>query len=378
MRSEDEDDEYDKKSQRQEHARGDDQQAQLKDLFGDTDDEDDLDDVDPNLFNDIDEEPKKKLQKTNDFSSESDEDQTYNRKLPKFKKKLGQSSGEGRKSKPKKQKPKEDEEERQRELTPESARREEVKKDIEAALNRIKSNQKVKKSELLDEAEMDEVMVRMVQKMKDAAENDQELNKKRQPAIAKLKLLPRINEQLTKTALAEQFLDNHLLEGMKAWLEPLPDASLPSLDIQRVMLSVLQTLPIRTDHLRESQLGRIVMFYTKCERILPEMRKMAQDLVDKWMRPIMNRSDNYRDRIVYEKDYDPRRRNETSGGGSGEIRDRRMPRPENLEKVQIPQRNVNFDYVPKSNLPNTYEPAKSDQAWKKLNNRLLNLKRKNN
>ncbi len=37
----------------------------------------------------------------------------------------------------------------------------------------------------------------------------------------------------------DAFLDNHVLEGIKAWLEPLADASLPALDIQRAMFKTL-------------------------------------------------------------------------------------------------------------------------------------------
>lgn len=55
-----------------------------------------------------------------------------------------------------------------------------------------------------------------------------------------------------RSQLGDQFLDNHLLEGIKAWLEPLPDGSLPSLDIQKVLIKALTGLPIRTQHLRES------------------------------------------------------------------------------------------------------------------------------
>jgi transcription factor SPN1 len=98
------------------------------------------------------------------------------------------------------------------------------------------------------------MMIRMVTRMRDAAEKDAEANKKREPAIAKLRLLPKVQEQLQKTQFADQFLDNNLLGGIKAWLEPLPDGSLPSLDIQKVLIKALSALPVQTLHLRESGL----------------------------------------------------------------------------------------------------------------------------
>lgn len=44
---------------------------------------------------------------------------------------------------------------------------------------------------------------------------------------------------MIRTHLHEQFLENQILEAVKLWLEPLPDGSLPSLDIQTEMLDIL-------------------------------------------------------------------------------------------------------------------------------------------
>jgi transcription factor SPN1 len=44
---------------------------------------------------------------------------------------------------------------------------------------------------------------------------------------------------MIRTHLHEQFLENQILEAVKLWLEPLPDGSLPSLDIQTEMLEIL-------------------------------------------------------------------------------------------------------------------------------------------
>jgi hypothetical protein len=121
-------------------------------------------------------------------------------------------------------------------------------------LDRANYGSRGKQKDVPDEAALDEMMVRMVTRMRDAAEKDSEANKKREPAVAKLRLLPKVQEQLQKTQFADQFLDNHLLEGIKTWLEPLPDGSLPSLDIQKVLVKALSALPIQTLHLRESGL----------------------------------------------------------------------------------------------------------------------------
>lgn len=50
--------------------------------------------------------------------------------------------------------------------------------------------------------------------------------------------------------------------------------------------------------LKESGLGRIVLFYTKCKRVTPDVSRIATELVENWTRPIVKRSASYRDRVV--------------------------------------------------------------------------------
>jgi transcription factor SPN1 len=59
-------------------------------------------------------------------------------------------------------------------------------------------------------------------------------------------------------------------------------------------------MPIETHHLRSSGVGRIVMFYTKSPRILSDIKDLASKLIDKWMRPILRRSANYKDTSQFE------------------------------------------------------------------------------
>lgn len=86
------------------------------------------------------------------------------------------------------------------------------------------------------------------------------------------------------------------METIRKWLEPLNDRSLPSMDIQGEMLDVLDKLPIAGDHLRESGVGKIVYFYTKCPRVEPTMKRKADQLVAKWSRLVIKRSENYKER----------------------------------------------------------------------------------
>lgn len=50
------------------------------------------------------------------------------------------------------------------------------------------------------------------------------------------------------------------------------------------------------------------MFYAKCELVESDVKRQVKDLLDKWMRPIMNRSDDYKDRVLKHIDYDAEKR----------------------------------------------------------------------
>lgn len=103
--------------------------------------------------------------------------------------------------------------------------------------------------------------------------------------------------------MQQAILDNNLLEGVKRWLEPLPDRSLPALNIQKQLFGVLESMSIDTISLKMSGLGRVVVFYSLCKRVEPAIRRSAEHLVEVWTRPILKRSASYRDRHVAQAEW---------------------------------------------------------------------------
>lgn len=75
-------------------------------------------------------------------------------------------------------------------------------------------------------------------------QDDFELNKNRQAATRKLKLLPIVDTQLRKIDLREAFLDAGVLGVVTDWLTPLPDRSLPNLQVRETMLKLLHEVYI--------------------------------------------------------------------------------------------------------------------------------------
>lgn len=132
---------------------------------------------------------------------------------------------------------------------------------------------------------------RFIARLKVAAEEDTELNRQRMPAIKKLRLLPALT-RVVKRPLHGDFLDRGLLSVLKNWLEPLPDQSLPNATIRTALLDILTDLSIdtgdyeRREQLKNSGLGRVVMFLSKSDEVTAANRRVATALVHKWSRPI--------------------------------------------------------------------------------------------
>ncbi|RDX57254.1 hypothetical protein OH76DRAFT_1395043 [Lentinus brumalis] len=230
----------------------------------------------------------------------------------------------------------------------------------------------------------DEEVSRLREAMLAAAADDEQANREKLPATSKLRLLPQVMEVLRKTSLAQSIIDNNLLEGVCKWLEPLPDKSLPALDIQKEFFPMLKKMEfIDTNVLKESKLGRVILFYTKCKRVTPDIQRAANDLVSIWSRPIIKRSASYRDRVI------PTAQTDVEGQGvrTGERLNAILARARETDKnrvrknaVAIPQSQLgSYTVAPRSNagMSRSNVPVDVDIQRRKQNaERLKSLTRK--
>ncbi|KAJ2233295.1 Transcription factor iws1 [Coemansia sp. RSA 1722] len=191
-------------------------------------------------------------------------------------------------------------------IDPKQAEIDELNRQIDAALRSGRKQKRKKTDE--DDAAIDESIVELRKRMRDAAYRDIDDNKDRLPAIHKLSMLQDVVDELSKTQLYEAFLDNNIVDSIRLWLEPLDDGSLPSLDIQNAMLDVLKKLPIRRDHLRESGIGKIILFMSRCSRIPERNRRLCEQFVQQWSRMVLRLSADFRDRKIKEASVDLTRR----------------------------------------------------------------------
>ncbi|XP_057976853.1 protein IWS1 homolog 1 [Malania oleifera] len=177
----------------------------------------------------------------------------------------------------------------------------------------FKMGKKKKKNEK-SAAEIALLVERIMAELEVTAEEDAELNRQSKPAINKLKKLPLLTEVLSKKQLQQEFIDHGVLTLLKNWLEPLPDGSLPNINIRAAILKILTDFPIdleqfdRREQLKKSGLGKVIMFLSKSDEETTSNRKLAKDLVDKWSRPIFNKSTRFEDMRNFDDERVPFRR----------------------------------------------------------------------
>ncbi|CAI0472985.1 unnamed protein product [Linum tenue] len=143
----------------------------------------------------------------------------------------------------------------------------------------FKMGKKRKKNER-SPAEIALLVENVMAELEVTVEEDVKLNLRGKPAINKLKKLPLLTDVLSKKQLQQEFIDHGVLTLLKNWLEPLPDGSLPNINIRAAVLRIL------TD---------VIMFLSKSDEETTSNRKLAKDLVDKWSRPIFNKSTRFED-----------------------------------------------------------------------------------
>ncbi|KAJ1863844.1 Transcription factor iws1 [Coemansia sp. RSA 989] len=270
-------------------------------------------------------------------------------------------------------------------VDPKQAEIDSMNKQIDAALKSGRARRRKRTDE--DDASIDEAIVQLRKRMRDAAYRDIDDNKDRLPAVHKLAMLPDVVEELSKAHLYEAFLDNNITDSIRLWLEPLDDGSLPSLDIQNAMLNILDKLPVRQDHLRESGVGKIILFMSKCPRIPEINRRICEQFVQRWSRMVLGLSTSQRDvrmkEAVVSSDHGrisrPRARASDSPFMPGAVHMATLQGKNNRISAQIPRRSAtDYTVMPVSNVIESQRPSARDSSdkYKRLKQVIAKSKRR--
>ncbi|KAJ9108914.1 hypothetical protein QFC21_000235 [Naganishia friedmannii] len=173
------------------------------------------------------------------------------------------------------------------------------KRALDARIEAIGKAGKRKRSRKKDDSEdlgLDRQIEEMTTMMDNAIRSDIDMNKSRKPALSKTQILSRVIAVLQNASLQQSILEsNDFLSTLRRFIEPMEDGSLPSLTIQKGILFQLGRLEgLEVIHLRNSGLGKVVNFYTRCKSCQPEIIRQANLLIDRWSKPILDTGNNAR------------------------------------------------------------------------------------
>lgn len=139
-----------------------------------------------------------------------------------------------------------------------------------------------------------EVAQSLLFEMDKAAKEDDLLYEQHEPAIRKLQLLPTCQRVINMKTMHNTLLDFDLLGVLRSWIEPRDKNTLPSLPIRSAVYDMLTKLPCQVDHLKRSSIGKTIMTLIHHKQETPANKIILRELVEKWSRPIFNKSSDLR------------------------------------------------------------------------------------
>ena len=253
-----------------------------------------------------------------------------------------------------------------------------------------KKNKRRKKPGVDSISTNDDVIMDVLKSMQQAAQEDREMNEKQQTALNKLKLLPSLQKHLQRQDSLSAFVDCGLLSVIAEWLCPLPDKSLPHVQIRTELLKILESLSashITTHLLKMSGIGKAVMLLYKHPKEARKNRDRAAKLIHLWARPIFGVESNLksisrdeREERDHKHAQNVRRRHSSGAreslnsssedplrpGEKGFVGRARVPQPSTRDYVTRPKWNIQTDITHmKSKTPSKIDHMVRDMKSKK-------------
>eukprot|EP00127_Corallochytrium_limacisporum_P003714 Clim_evm46s152 gene=Clim_evmTU46s152 len=156
-----------------------------------------------------------------------------------------------------------------------------------------------------------------VRDMYNAVKEDEDETRAKRPALAKWRMLPQLKKIMGAEEMQRICVDEGILHAMRLWLELLPDKSLPSLDVRRTILEILQKVELSPPELKESGIGKAIMVLLKHPKETKANKRICKLLVRNWSQQIFRIKTEFNQLEQHERD-------EMENAMAGQVRARRQ------------------------------------------------------
>lgn len=162
-------------------------------------------------------------------------------------------------------------------------------------LSQMLAEMKRKKKIELTDAEKDLFVSKLQQKMEQAVKLDDQAYRRGEPAVYKVKFLPFVQQIVGMKAFHNTLLERDFLCNLRDWIEPRDAETLPALAVRVAVYETLLKLPVMLDHLKRTTsekppIGVTIVALRKHKKETPENKRLLKEIMDRWARPIFNKS----------------------------------------------------------------------------------------
>ncbi|KAH8741539.1 iwsip-like protein [Cryptosporidium ryanae] len=134
-----------------------------------------------------------------------------------------------------------------------------------------------------------------VQKMNEAASDDEKAYQDGKKAMFKLKMLDEVLEKVSMSNLTTYFISEGVVEVLCRWLRPFNDGTLPSLSIRNNILKLICNMSLTEEDIVSTEIGKVVCELWKNPAETQENRQMIRSLMQRWMKLISKTRNNESD-----------------------------------------------------------------------------------
>ncbi|CDW75299.1 cg9915-pa [Stylonychia lemnae] len=141
--------------------------------------------------------------------------------------------------------------------------------------------------------EMEQHTAYLIAKMKKVVQEDHYAIMSQQPAISRLCLIREVDEELRKKMVQHEFLAQGGIKVLSDWISENPDGSYPLVQVIELVYTILENLPIESQHLEQSKIAKVLSLYAKNLCGYPHLANRALTIIQRWQAIVYKLSYKY-------------------------------------------------------------------------------------